>query len=379
MKKMWNKVVMILVAMTLLAIFTVGCSKKADETKSTDTTSTQTDEKKEEAGTGEAKEEKVEKAKEKTVVTVYTGRDSAVLEYIEPLFEEAHPEYDVEFLNMGAQEILERVRGEKQNPQGDFWWGGTQAAFEIATAEDLLEVYRPTFADSFPQEYKDPGDHWYGEILLPEVIMYNTDMLSGNDIPKDWDDLLDPKYKDQILIRNVLPSGTMRTIYSCMILKEDTSNPEKGYEWLRKLDANTKEYTQDPTNLYLKMTRQEGSLSLWNLQDIMIQKMTNNQPFGYVIPESGSPILVDAVAIVKGAKNIEGAKAFYEFIFNDKIRLDIAENMFQIPAQTNIPKEKLPQWIRDLDLKSMEINWQTIAEKEMEWMTFWDENIKDKN
>jgi iron(III) transport system substrate-binding protein len=164
-----------------------------------------------------------------------------------------------------------------------------------------------------------------------------------------------------------------------MILKEDAANPEKGYEWLRKLDANTKEYTQDPTNLYLKMTRQEGSLSLWNLQDIMIQKMTNNQPFGYVMPESGAPILVDAVAIVKGAKNLEGAKAFYEFIFNDKIRLDLAENMFQIPAQANIPKEQLPQWIQDLDLKAMEVNWQVIAEKEMEWMTYWDENIKGKN
>ncbi len=377
MKKMWNKVVMILFAMTLLAIFTVGCSKKEDKTKSTDANSTQSNEKKEEAGAGEEVKEKT--TKEKTIVTVYTGRDSAVLEYIEPLFEEAHPEYDVEFLNMGAQEILERVRGEKENPQGDFWWGGTQAAFEIASSEDLLEVYRPSFADSFPEEYKDAGDRWYGEILLPEVIMYNTDMLTGDDIPKDWEDLLDARYKDQILIRNVLPSGTMRTIYSCMIAKEDASNPEKGYEWLRKLDANTKEYTQDPTNLYLKMTRQEGSLSLWNLQDIMIQKMTNNQPFGYVMPESGAPILVDAVAIVKGAKNLEGAKAFYEFIFNDKIRLDLAENMFQIPAQANIPKEQLPQWIQDLDLKAMEVNWQVIAEKEMEWMTYWDENIKDKN
>src|SRR5690625_7824299 len=72
-----------------------------------------------------------------------------------------------------------------------------------------------------------------------------------------------------------------------MIYRKDPNDPEKGYEWLAKLDANTKEYAQDPTNLYLKLARQEGLISLWNLQDILIQAHANNQPFDYVIPESG--------------------------------------------------------------------------------------------
>lgn len=37
-----------------------------------------------------------------------------------PLFEEAYPQYDLEALNMGAQEILECVCGEQANPQADF-------------------------------------------------------------------------------------------------------------------------------------------------------------------------------------------------------------------------------------------------------------------
>ena len=318
-------------------------------------------------------------ADEKTKVTIYTARDTNVCEYVEPLFEAAYPQYDLDILNMGAQEILERVRGEKANPQADFMWGGTEAAFKMAAKEGLLEAYTPSFASSFPAQYKDPNDLWYGEILLPEVIMYNIDALAESDIPKDWDDLLDAKYEDQIIIRGVMASGTMRTIYCCMIYGQGGDNPEKGYEWLRGLDKNTKEYAQNPTDLYLKLARQEGTLSLWNLQDIMIQKLVNEQPFGYIIPESGAPILVDGVGIVKDAKNLEGAKAFYEFLFSPEIKLALAEGMYQIPAQGDIPQDKLPQWIQDLELKAMDIDWSVVAEKEAEWMAYWDENIKGKN
>ena len=318
-------------------------------------------------------------AEEKTKVTVYTARDTNVYEYVEPLFEAAYPQYDLEVLNMGAQEILERVRAEKANPQADFLWGGTEAAFKMAAKEGLLEAYTPSFAASFPTQYKDPDDLWYGEILLPEVIMYNTEALTEEDLPKDWNDLLDEKYQDQILIRGVLASGTMRTIYCCMIYHQGGADPEKGYEWLRGLDKNTKEYTQNPTDLYLKLARQEGTLSLWNLQDIMIQKLVNEQPFGYIIPESGAPILVDGVGIVKDAKNLEGAKAFYEFLYTPEIKLALAENMYQIPAQGDIPADQLPEWIQNLELKAMELDWSVIAEKEAEWMAYWDENIKGKN
>ena len=65
----------------------------------------------------------------------------------------------------------------------------------------------------------------------------------------------------------------MRTIYSSMIVRQGADSPDKGYEWLLQLDANTKEYTQDPNALYLKLTRQEGSVSLWNLQDILLKNI----------------------------------------------------------------------------------------------------------
>lgn len=312
-------------------------------------------------------------------LVIYTARDQTVVDKVKAMFNKKYPDIQVDVLTMGAQEILERVRAEKSNPQADFWWGGTQSAFMQAANEDLLETYKPSFDSAIKPEHKDAEGRWYGEMLLAEVFMINSDVLSKKEAPQDWDDLLDPKWKDKIIIRGVLPSGTMRTIYSAMIYRQDPKDPKKGYEWLRKLDANTKEYTQDPTNLYLKLARQEGVVSLWNLQDILIQKYSNNQPFDYVFPSSGAPILVDAVGLVKDSKNQENAKLFYEFLFDPETIAQLSKDLYQIPSRTDIDPASMPDWYKELELKELPLDWKVMAEKEMEWMQYWDENIKGQN
>ena len=119
---------------------------------------------------------------EEARLVIYTGRDQSIIDLMVAKFEEKYPEYkgNVEVLPMGAQEIMERVRAEKANPQGDIWWGGTQQALSLAVKEGLLAKIEPEFAAKIPEGYKDPEGHWYGEMLLPEVIMYNNgDDLRG--------------------------------------------------------------------------------------------------------------------------------------------------------------------------------------------------------
>ncbi|WP_286926373.1 MULTISPECIES: extracellular solute-binding protein [Lysinibacillus] len=311
-------------------------------------------------------------------LVIYTGRDEEMVQKVIDQFNEKYPDIEVEFLTMGAQQILERLRGEKANPQADFWWGGTQSALIVGANEDLLHAWQPSFIDSINTAHKDAEGRWFGEMLLPEVIMINNDVLTKESGPQDWDDLLDPKWKDKILIRGVLASGTMRTIYSSMIVRQGDKSPEKGYDWLLQLDANTKEYTQDPNALYLKLTRQEGSVSLWNLQDILLKKYTTDYPFDYIYPKSGAPILVDGVAVVNNAKNLENAKLFVEFLFEKGMVTQLANDYYQIPTRSDIDKATMPEWFQELDLKTFDIDWQLMSEKEAEWMEYWDNNIKGR-
>jgi iron(III) transport system substrate-binding protein len=194
-------------------------------------------------------------SRNKSRLLIYTPHGQELLREFVTRYQQQHPDVDVQFLDMGSRQVLERVRVEKNRPQADLWWGASHTTFQTAADENLLLEFRPTWADKVPASSRDANDRWYGTYETPQVIAYNSEAVTEADAPRDWDDVLDPKWHDKILIRNPNPSDTMRAIFGAMIWRyyKDTGSTDKGYEWLRKLDANVHEYTADGTLLMQKI------------------------------------------------------------------------------------------------------------------------------
>ena len=62
-------------------------------------------------------------------------------------FERERPDIDVRWLDMGSQEILDRLRFEQVNPQADVWFGGPTPIFDRGVEDSLLQPYRPSWAE----------------------------------------------------------------------------------------------------------------------------------------------------------------------------------------------------------------------------------------
>lgn len=314
-----------------------------------------------------------------TVLTVYSphGREQLVL--FEERFEAANPGVDVQWVDMGSQEALDRVRSERANPQGDVWYGGPALFFSRAAAEGLLAPYRPSWTDAVLPEARGPGDAYFGVYLTPAVIAYNSEAVTREEAPRDWDEILDPVWKGKVLIRDPLASGTMRTIFGMVMFRslQTTGDEQSGYEWLRRLDSQTKEYVLNPAILYQKLARQEGVVTLWNLPDVL-RVQDQGFPLDYVLPESGTPVLVDGIAVIEGTKQPELARAFVEYIGSVQGQLLAARQAFRNLTRTDIPGDSLPDWLVKVnsELQPMEVNWQVLEEQGREWMRYWDANIR---
>ncbi|MFQ5675650.1 MAG: extracellular solute-binding protein [bacterium] len=313
-------------------------------------------------------------------IVVYSPHGKELLADFSARFEQANPGVKVNWLDMGSQDALDRIRSEKSNPQSDLWWGAPSSFFMNAADEGLLQPYRPSWADAIDSSYHDAQDRWYGNFLTPEVIAFNSQILSKESAPQDWDDLLQKKWRDKITIRDPLASGTMRVIYSAMIWRffKESGSPRKGYDWLLRLDANTKAYPANPTLMYLQIARREALITLWNMPDIELQRDRYDYPFDYVLPKSGTPVLVEGIAVVANCKNPELAKKFYEFVTTRESFLMQAAKYYRIPARNDIQMETLPAWMSATEIVPMEIDWKVFAEKSREWMKYWDANIKGR-
>lgn len=312
-------------------------------------------------------------------LVIYTPHGQDMLKDFVARYQQAHPDVDVQFLDMGSREVLERIRVERNRPQADLWWGASHMTFQTAADENLLAPYKPTWADKVPDYARDPQDRWYGTYETPEVIVYNSAAVRVEEAPKDWDDVLDPKWRDKVLIRNPNPSDTMRAIFGAMIWRfyKDTNSPEQGYEWLRKLDANVHEYTADGTLLMQKLARREGLITLWDLPDVRLSQEQKKLPVGYNFPASGTPVVIDCIAIVRGAPHEEEARRFYEFVTSLDSLGHSARNYYRIPVRGDIDRSGLPEWM-SVPFARMPVDWDLLRRQSGDWLRHWDTQIRGR-
>ena len=312
---------------------------------------------------------------------IYTPHGQDMLRDFIARYKQVHPDVDIQFLDMGSREILARLQAERNRPQADLWWGAAHTTFQTAAEENLLLAYRPSWADKVPAAAREAQDRWYGTYETPEVIVYNAELVRAEDAPQDWDEVLDEKWRDKVLIRSPSPSDSMRAIFGAMIWRfyPESNSPAGGYDWLRKLDANVHEYTVDGTLLMQKLARGEGLISLWNMPDVLLfREKKNLKNIAYVIPRSGAPVITDGLAIVRGAPHEEEARRFYEFVTTPESLIHAAREYYRIPARTDLDRSQLPAWMNEPFIR-MPVDWELLRREGNEWLRYWDAEIKGRN
>ena len=318
----------------------------------------------------------------RTVLTVYSPHGKELLRHYEAAFERAHPTVDVQWVDLGSQEVLERVQAERANPQADVWFGAPSDAFARAARQGLLAPYRPSWAGAVPSEAHDSLDRWYGTYRTPEVIAYNRVLVPPAEVPRDWDDVLDPRWRGKVIIRDPVASGSMRAIFGGILARSvaQTGNTAAGWRWLERLDAQTSEYAFNPALLYEKLKRGEGLITLYNMPDIATLERRTGTPVTYALPASGTPVLVDAIAIVRGARQPALARAFYEFVTTPEALEYAAADQQRIPARTDIPNDALPRWMTDATarLRPMPLDRRLLGDSLDTWMRWWDAHVRNR-
>ena len=312
-------------------------------------------------------------------VVVYSphGRDQLTL--LERAFEGEHPGIDVRWLDMGSQEILDRVRFERVNPQADVWFGGPTTIFDRGVADSLLAPYRPRWAPHVGPGGVGPGDLYYPVYRTPAVIAFNSRVVARADAPHDWDDVLAPRWFDKVLIRDPMASGTMRAIWGLVIERSlrTTGDTTAGMAWLRRLDRQTKAYALNPAILDARLARAEGLVTLWDLPDILISR-SKGMPFDYVFPRSGTVVIDDAIGLVRGSRHADSARVFIDYVGSTEGQLLAAEKVYRLPARNDLPVSRIPAWVAEVEREMVvaNVDWSLLARDGAAWMGYWDRHVR---
>jgi len=315
----------------------------------------------------------------RTPVVLYSPHGRDQLSLLEHAFERMRPDIDVRWLDMGSQEILDRLRFERVNPQADVWFGGPTTIFDRGIADSLLAPYRPSWADSVGPNGVGPGDLYYPVYRTPAVIAFNSKLVPRAEAPRDWDEILQRRWRDKVLIRDPMASGTMRAIWGLILFRSirSTGDTTRAMRWLRQLDGQTKAYTLNPAILDARLARGEGLVTLWDLPDILIGR-SKGLPFDYVFPESGTVVIDDAIGLVRGSKHPKAAQAFIDYVGSVEGQLLAARGVYRLPARRDLPADSVPGWVADVErqMKVDTMDWALLAREGTAWMGYWDRHVR---
>jgi iron(III) transport system substrate-binding protein len=235
----------------------------------------------------------------------------------------------------GSGEALAQLIAEKDNPKTDIWFGGTGDPHLQAAEQGLsLEYKSPSLPQLHPwaqQQAQQAGFKTVGIYSGPLGFGYNPELLAKKKlpVPQSWADLLKPEYKGDIQVANPGSSGTAYTMVATLV---QLMGEDKAFDYLKRLHKNISQYTRSGTGPIKAVARGETAVSISFVHDGPGEKM-NGFPVETVTPSEGTGAEIGSMSIIKGARNVEAAKKFYEWALTPAAQeMAAAAKQFQLPS-----------------------------------------------
>jgi len=267
----------------------------------------------------------VEAAKKETKLVWYT---SMAIDTSKPLldaFQKEYPFIKTELVRAGEEQLMNRVMSETRASQWLFDAISTSAMGAMVERR-LITPYISPERDAFLSEFKDPQGYWTGIFVNNLVLCYNTKMLAAKDAPRNYPDLLDPKWKGKMLMDSTDYDwfGTLATVWG----------KEKTVQYMKRLALQNPLWRRGHG-----LTAQllgAGEVPLAWAYNFRIERMKNEgAPVEWI--ETFDPIVVTVSGMGLSAKaaNPNAAKLLIDFA-TSKRGQQMVRGMRRVPARSDI-------------------------------------------
>jgi iron(III) transport system substrate-binding protein len=250
-------------------------------------------------------------------LVVYCSATNAMCEAETKAFSE---KYDVKtsFVRNGSGSTLAKIEAEKKNPRADVWYGGTLDPQSQAGEMDLLHAYQSPQLENIMANFRDPAKRKgnYSSAVYMGILGFgvNTERLAekGLPIPRCWNDLTKPEYKEEIQIADPQSSGTAYTALATFIQLWDE---DKAFDYFKQLDKNISQYTKSGVTPSRNSARGEIAIGIGFLHDYSLEQ-SKGAPLELISPCEGTGYEIGGVSIIKGARNLDNAKLFVDWVLS---------------------------------------------------------------
>lgn len=285
----------------------------------------------------------------------------------------------VSMTRKSAGETYAQLRAEASNPRADIWWGGTGDPHLQAADEGLtLEYESPANRDLHDwalNQWKAAKQRSIGIYAGALGFGYNTEQIKAKGIPepKCWADLLNPKLRDDVQVADPNSSGTAYTLLATVV---QLMGEDKGFDYLKALHKNVSQYTKSGAAPAKAASLGETAVGIVFIHDALTYAVQGD-PIKAVAPCEGTGYEIGSMSIVKGARNLENAKKFYDWALSPAAQaLAAPAKSYQVPSNKNAPVPPQAPKMSEMKLINYDfVKYGSSAERSR-LLTKWDKEVK---
>ena len=214
------------------------------------------------------------------------------------------------------RELTDRIRteGSVARRVADVFNCNDQYMLELH-ALGFLEAWRPPAAElnniakeAFVQE---PAGFWWPLHLSAQSLLVNTNLVKEQDIPKSYWDILDPKWKGKVGIRDPRSAGGggWQFLHIAQV-------PGLGMDYLKKFKEAVNPFIISGGGDMARDAAVTGRFSLvFNGRGEHIRDLPKGSPVKFVVPKEGLAWTPASIAMIKGAPHPNAAKLLMTWIY----------------------------------------------------------------
>jgi iron(III) transport system substrate-binding protein len=253
---------------------------------------------------GQSEDELVRGAKKESKVVFWSSMRIEDSRALAAGFETRYPFIKVDIFRAGGEQIVNRALAEHM--AGKTTYDVLNAfALKVVQNRGLLQAYAAPEATHYPTGFKDPQNCWVSLYSGYNVIGYNTKLVAKADAPKNWDDLLHPRWKGK------LGMDDEEYFWHAGMLKH--WGEEKGRKYMEALSRQGLQFRNGHALLADLMSAGEFPTAVVVYPDHIEQMKNKGQPVEWV--KSTDPMLVNLapVAVAAKAPQPNAAKLFMNY------------------------------------------------------------------
>jgi len=248
---------------------------------------------------------------------LYTTVSQAHYDIAIAKFNELYPNITVYYTYGGAGDCKARIQAEAANPQADAMFGGLQYA-DLAAYGDLFETYVSKNDYKMQEGYhNDSGKLTFHDIQIP-VMVVNDQLEKELGIKvTGWASLLDPKLYGKVVMANPTSSSSAWNNLQCLLTDFGGWDSDAAWDYIAKLMQNGLVVVSSSSVPGKSTLAGEYAVGL-SYEPAIVKLLDAGTTGGHMVYwEEGVTSVGFASAIIKGAKNLENAKLFMDFLQSD--------------------------------------------------------------